>query len=1228
MPSAPTSSGELIDLLRKSGVAAPDKLAGVSDLALPGDPQKAAAALVAQGVVTRFQAQQLLAGRHRGFRIGAYIIQDLLGRGGMGAVYLAEHLELHRKVAVKVLVPGKDEDHKLALERFQREARAAAALDHPNIVRIFDVSRHNDTPYLVMEYVEGETLQQILDRDGAIPYPTAAEYVAQAAAGLQHAHEKGFVHRDIKPGNLIRDRSGTIKILDMGLARSSEAKDRLTEQLDNGAVVGTADFIAPEQGLNQPGVDGRADIYSLGATFFSLIIGKPPFQGNTTQKLLQHQLRSAPTLASLDATLPKGLSAVVAKMLAKKPADRYQSPAEAIAALAPWMGNSARVQAGLSRTKLAQGADLQATLSEIGRGTSRRLNGPPTMTDSGEVDPSAAAQDTGSVAGAATTREPAGKNEPVRLLLGMPRKKAILIVSIGLGVLVAGALVGWAAFGRGKTPVEPTADNRPRSEQEQNPKPPKVEPKVEPKKNPVVTPKVEPPREVPVYKFEASELAPFRVWLKGGTVTDGKRGTLPTGLAVYALRPDTEAEFFAGPVDGTAALSITRLGTATGSQVAFELEREPSMQGLGLKLKPDTDHKVRVKYRTGAGQIEVSVHTIAGFKSAGYKVFGTTGDKWATVELPFRRGVEPLRLAVAALGEPRAPVAIAGVEVVEIPSRDLVAEKTLFRMDVAGQKPFAVRSGLTPDPNNPNKRDYRLVSQTGAEPPAGWFARVYNKDSEMEYFSEDAGGKPVLAIRGMSGPGSAMLFMPKFDCPTGACRLRFEYDASVREGKFAVRFKPSDTRPAWDVVKPRVTGGAWQTEEVEFDLKGAPGGYFEFHNTDERSSGAVRIRDVVVTEMKGALAEKVLYRLDATDLPTFKNTKLGRQKTSGDDDPKLKGVYFGAWKPESTSEWECKSVAGAKAVAISNTSEIISAQIGIELEQANGIGLKFEPGQRVRLRVVYRTAGKGRGSIYFQNYGDRKVPGRSDLPNSNTAWTTVDVIATRGDHGLRCLIDATATEPGSTLYVRSVTVSDAGRGGTTVAAAEPKPPAADDPANWAEGAPVYALDVAKVPAFRVVKEKSTRTTGVAEQLPAGIGCHCWKENAVGEFRCEMVDGAAALGLTNFNDEKSGQFFFALEGGMKLALQPGKAYRVKVGYMTRNDATGTATVHVVPGFKGIGSRTLPNTDGKWTTSAVSFIRPAAEESVEVRMVIDNTSVGEGNTVWVRSLEIVELIPPTK
>jgi len=365
---------ELLDLIRRSDVVSPDRLAAVDAAALPPQPQKAAAVLVQKGLITKFQAQQYLAGRHKGFRLGAYAVLDQLGRGGMGAVYLAEHTELHRKVAIKVLVSGKDEDQKLAVERFLREARAAAALDHPNIVRIFDVCRHGDVPYLVMEYVEGDSLQQILDRDGTVPYTTACDFIAQAAAGLQHAHEKGFVHRDIKPGNMIRDKSGTVKILDMGLARLSGSEhDKITEHLDAGAVVGTADFIAPEQALNNTPIDIRADIYSLGATFFTMIIGKPPFEGNTPQKLLHHQMTTAPHLSTLDATLPKGLVGVVAKMLAKKPADRFQTPAEVIGALAPWFGSSSRIMAGLSQTKLGQGAELHATLNEIGRRSSTRL---------------------------------------------------------------------------------------------------------------------------------------------------------------------------------------------------------------------------------------------------------------------------------------------------------------------------------------------------------------------------------------------------------------------------------------------------------------------------------------------------------------------------------------------------------------------------------------------------------------------------------------------------------------------------------------------------------------------------------------------------------------------------------------------------------------------------------------------------------------------------------------
>jgi tRNA A-37 threonylcarbamoyl transferase component Bud32 len=1236
MPSAPTTSAELIDLVRKSGVVPPEKLGGLSDLSLPDDPQTAGAALVAQGFMTRFQIQQLLAGRHKGFRVGAYLIQDMLGRGGMGAVYLAEHVELHRKVAVKVLVPGRDEDQRLALERFTREARAAAALDHPNIVRIFDVSRHNDVPYLVMEFVEGETLQQVLDRDGAIPYPTAAEYIAQAAAGLQHAHEKGFIHRDIKPGNLMREKSGTVKILDMGLARSASSADKLTELLDNGAVVGTADFIAPEQALNQPNVDGRADIYSLGATFFALIIGKPPFEGNTTQKLLQHQLRSAPRLESLDATLPKGLSAVVAKMLAKKPDDRYQSPAEVIAALAPWMGNSARILAGLSRTNLAQGADLQATLSEVGRGgSSRRLGGGTAVAEEPEyteVEQSQAGKRTGSVAAAITTRE----RGPRRKAAAQPnRNKVLLYAGIGVAVTALGIFGAWYGL-RGKKPPESAGtDNRAPDTPPVTPKTdpkvdPKGNPKVDPKVNPKVNPKVEPGMESLAYKFDPAEIAPFRMRLNGGTVLDGKKGTLPHGIATYALK-DGEAEFEAGKVDNTPALSITRLSAAGDTHVAFELEREVGAQGMGLKLKDNTEYKVRLRYRAnGATQLAVAVHTIVGYKTAGYNQFPAMADRWATKEVTFTRKEAPLRLTIAVLGS-GAQVAIASVEIFEIvPPAN--GEKSLSRLELDGQKPFVIRSGLTADASDPNQRHYKQISRTGVgEPPAGWTARVWNKDTEMEFLAEEAGGKPALCIRNVRGPGSAMLFMPHFDCPTSACRLRFEYSAGVQNGRFVVRFKPADNRGAWDVVKPPVTGGAWRAEELDVDLKGAVGGVFEFHNSDPSPNAALRLRSAAVTELRGSAGTgDILFTLDATDLPVFKNTKRGRAITAGDPDPRVPGVYFGGWKNETVSVWSCGPVAGSKALAYANANGVQSAQIGIDLEGGTGGGLKFEPGQRLRLRVEYRTAGRGIGRAYFQNHEDWKVPDDAALPNSNGAWNTVDVVTTRGDKPLRCLVDADESGTENVLFIRSVKVLDAGRGPppASTPATSPTPPAAPDLSKWAEGSVVYALDVAKVPEFRVVKERFTRTSGEAEKLPTGIGCHAWKENAVGEFRREKPDGVPALGVTNLNDEKSGQFFFQLEGDMKLPLQPGKAYRVKIGYMTKNDATGVSYVQVTPGYKPVATAPLPGTGGQWKTATASFLRPPAEDNVQVRMVIDNTSVGEGNTLWVRSLEIVELTPPGK
>src|SRR6516165_9669120 len=263
---APTTNDELLDLLRKSGVQEEKKLDAYLDKlraanTLPSEPSKLAGYMVRDGLLTNFQAEQLLLGKWRRFNIGKYKVLERLGAGGMGSVYLCEHKLMRRRVAVKVLPTAKAEDPS-SLERFYREARAVAALDHPNIVRAYDIDQDDNLHFLVMEYVDGASLQEIGKKIGPLDVTRACQYIYQSAKGLQHAHETaGLVHRDIKPGNILVDRTGVVKILDMGLARFfHDEEDILTKKYDEN-VLGTADYLAPEQALDSHGVDIRADLY-------------------------------------------------------------------------------------------------------------------------------------------------------------------------------------------------------------------------------------------------------------------------------------------------------------------------------------------------------------------------------------------------------------------------------------------------------------------------------------------------------------------------------------------------------------------------------------------------------------------------------------------------------------------------------------------------------------------------------------------------------------------------------------------------------------------------------------------------------------------------------------------------------------------------------------------------------------------------------------------------------
>ena len=341
--SAPSTTDEFLGLVAKSDLFPAARLEEFvdrrrADRSLPATPMKTAQLLVFDGLLTKYQAEQLLSGRWRNFIIGGkYKLLERLGKGGMALVFLCEHQVMKRLVALKILPTAHGEDREL-LGRFHREARALSSLRHPNIVGAYDADHANKVHFLVMEYVDGGDLDQIVQKIGPMPWERASEYIRQAALGLQHAHECGLVHRDIKPGNLLVDRSGTVKLLDLGLARIfHETTDDLTTGRDAKTLLGTVDYLAPEQALNSHDVDIRADIYGLGATFYYLLTGKGLFEdGTVAQKLSWHLHRPPVPISQVRPDVPEGLLEVIDRMLAKRPNDRFQVPEEVVEALEPW----------------------------------------------------------------------------------------------------------------------------------------------------------------------------------------------------------------------------------------------------------------------------------------------------------------------------------------------------------------------------------------------------------------------------------------------------------------------------------------------------------------------------------------------------------------------------------------------------------------------------------------------------------------------------------------------------------------------------------------------------------------------------------------------------------------------------------------------------------------------------------------------------------------------------
>jgi serine/threonine protein kinase len=341
--SVPTSVEELIQLIRKSGMVDENKLSMYLHRRQTGrgiskDPREVADAMVTDGLITQFQSEQFLLGKWRGFTVGKYKLLERIGVGGMGQVFLCEHLFMKRRVAVKVLPPAKAEQP-AALGRFYREARAAGSIEHPNIVRTHDIDQDGNLHFIVMEYVDGTNLLDIVKKFGPMDIRRATHYIRQIAIGLDFAFKSGIIHRDIKPGNILIDRQGTAKLLDMGLARFyQDQTDMLTIKYDDKIVLGTADYVAPEQVANSHAVDVRADVYALGASLYFLLAGHPPFPtGTVSQKLLWHRTKDPTPIRQIRPEVPEGLAAIIAKMMQKDPNARYNTPGEVAAELERWV---------------------------------------------------------------------------------------------------------------------------------------------------------------------------------------------------------------------------------------------------------------------------------------------------------------------------------------------------------------------------------------------------------------------------------------------------------------------------------------------------------------------------------------------------------------------------------------------------------------------------------------------------------------------------------------------------------------------------------------------------------------------------------------------------------------------------------------------------------------------------------------------------------------------------
>ncbi|AMV18948.1 serine/threonine protein kinase [Planctomyces sp. SH-PL14] len=306
--------------------------------------------LVREGHLTHFQEKAIERQQIDSLCFGPYLILDILGRGGMSVIFRARHRHMDRLVALKVISPDIEKDP-IAIQRFWREVRIIAQLDHPNIVKAFDAGDEGGKMYLAMELVRGVNCSQLIKDRGPLKPQVALKILGQAALGLDYAHTSGIVHRDVKPSNILISDKGMVKVLDLGLALLSAPTSSAVQNTDltrTGIVMGTVDYIAPEQARGRRDLDGRADIYSLGCTLFYLITGTRPYSGaNPIEIILQHTTAPVPKFEAAGVTVPPPVQELLDRMMVKDPEQRLGSMSEVVAAITALRGKLDRKEAGV-----------------------------------------------------------------------------------------------------------------------------------------------------------------------------------------------------------------------------------------------------------------------------------------------------------------------------------------------------------------------------------------------------------------------------------------------------------------------------------------------------------------------------------------------------------------------------------------------------------------------------------------------------------------------------------------------------------------------------------------------------------------------------------------------------------------------------------------------------------------------------------------------------------------